>query len=140
MEDLSIAMKLSPDSMKYLTEARSPPCDLGGARLHTYFRRRSPPAPSPSPHLALTLRRVGAEDSYIFSEIFSPRYWHHFELPAAASIILEKVSRPPTYLLLSPSPGQEKAHHLANSPPESLRSEEHHRVPAALEARLRGAG
>lgn len=40
IEDLNIAMKLSPDSMKYVTEAHFPPCDLGGARLHTYFKRR----------------------------------------------------------------------------------------------------
>jgi hypothetical protein len=43
MEDLNVEMKVSPDSMKYLTEAQFPPCDLGGAKLHTYFKRRSIP-------------------------------------------------------------------------------------------------
>lgn len=40
IEDLEIAMKLSPDSMKYISEAKFPSCDLGGAILHTYFKRR----------------------------------------------------------------------------------------------------
>jgi hypothetical protein len=43
MEDLNVEMKVSPDSMKYLTEAQFPPCDLGGARLHTFFKRRFVP-------------------------------------------------------------------------------------------------
>lgn len=40
MNDLEVSMKMAPDSMKYITEAKFPPCDLGGAKLHTYFKRR----------------------------------------------------------------------------------------------------
>lgn len=40
MNDLEVMMKMSPDSMKYIKEAIFPPCDLGGAKIHTYFKRR----------------------------------------------------------------------------------------------------
>lgn len=40
MGDLELFMKMASDSMKYVTEAKFPPCDLGGAKLHTYFKKR----------------------------------------------------------------------------------------------------
>jgi len=67
----------SEDASKYVSDAISPPCDLGGSKIFTYFTRR----------------RMGGEDCYTFSEIFCNRYWHDYERPTAASIVIDKLKK-----------------------------------------------